>query len=87
MKIQIPGGAQAHFDLFTLRCSFRKFPRGKRKESPLQLEGLNISLNDWSDLLYLQHVLKKIPFLAGRTKKIVSQKKFFFKASLDKKLV
>jgi len=45
--------AQAHFNLFTLRHNFRVFPRGKRKGfSPIQLEGLNISLNDFSFLLY-----------------------------------
>ena len=86
-QFQIRGGAQAHFDLFTLRHNFRKFPRGKRKGSSfVQLEGLNISLNNWSDLLYSQHVLKKISFLIGGARKIVSQK-VLFKASLDKKLV
>jgi len=77
-QFQIRGGAQAHFDLFTLRYNFRKFPRGKRKGiSFVQLEGLNISLNDWSDLLYSQDVLKKIPFLAGGAREIVSQKSSF----------
>jgi len=51
-EFQIPHGAQAYFNLFTLRNNFRAFPRGKRKGlSHVQLEGLNISLNDWSDLL------------------------------------
>jgi len=54
-EFQIPWGAQAHFNLFTLRHNFRVFPRGKRKGySPIQLEGLNVSLNDWSDLLLLR---------------------------------
>jgi len=55
----------------------QEISQGKEKESPLQLEGLNISLNNWSDLLYSQDVPKKISFLAQRTKKIVSQKSFF----------
>ena len=77
-QFQIRGGAEAHFDLFTLRHNFRRFPRGKRKGSSfVQLEGLNISLNDWSDLLYSQDVLKKIPFLAGGAREIVSQKSSF----------
>jgi len=51
-EFQIPHGAQAHFNLFTLRHNFRAFPRGKRKGySPVQLEGLSISLNDFSFLL------------------------------------
>ena len=86
-QFQIRDGTQTHFDLFTLRHSFRKFPRGKRKGSSfVQLEGLNISLNDWSDLLYSQDVLKKIPFLAEGAREIVSQK-VLFKAPLDKKTV
>ena len=52
-EFQIPWGAQAHFSLFTLRHNFRAFPRGKRKGySPVQLKGLDISLNDWPNLLY-----------------------------------
>jgi len=67
-QFQIRGGAQAYFDLFTLRHNFRKFPRGKRKgSSPAQLEGLDIQVDDWSDLLYMQDkpVLEKAPFLLG----------------------
>jgi len=53
-EFQTPEGVQIHLNLFTLRHNFRVFPRGKRKGfSPVQLEGLNASLNDWSDLLYL----------------------------------
>ena len=73
-EFQIPRGAQAHFNLFTLRHNFRVFPRGKRKGySPIQLEGLNISLNEWPDLLYSRD--KAIPeeavFLSGKVKEIV----------------
>jgi len=55
----------------SLRRNFRAFPRGKRKGfSPVQLEGLNASLNDWSDFLYSGN--KAIPeetlFLSGRLK-------------------
>jgi len=40
-QFQIRDGTQTHFDLFTLRHSFRKFPGGKRKESSfVQLEGV-----------------------------------------------
>ena len=42
-----------YLDLFTLRHSFRKFPRGKRKgSSPTQLEGLDLRVDDWSELIY-----------------------------------
>ena len=52
-EFQIRGGAQAHFDLFTLRHNFRVFPRGERKgSSPAQLEGLNPPTDDWSELIY-----------------------------------
>jgi len=52
-QFQIRGGAQAHFDLFTLRHNFRKFPRGKRKgSSPAQLEGLDLPIDDWSELIF-----------------------------------
>ena len=52
-QFQVRGGAQAHFDLFTLRHNFRKFPRGKRKgSSPAQLEGLDPPIDDWSELIY-----------------------------------
>jgi len=68
-EFQIPWGAQAHFNLFTLRHLFRAFPRGKRKGySPIQLEGLNISLNEWED----KAILKEVLFFSGRTKEIIS---------------
>jgi len=70
-ECQIPWGAQAYFNLFTLRRNFRAFPRGKRKGySPVQLEGLNISLNDWSDLLYSEDKAtpEGVLFLSGRLK-------------------
>ncbi len=52
-QFQIRGGAQAHFDLFTLRHNFRVFPRGKRKGlSPARLEGLDVRVDDWSELIY-----------------------------------
>jgi len=73
-EFQIPWGAQAHFDLFTLRHNFRAFPRGKRKGySPIQLEGLSISLNDSSDLLYLRDKasLKEALFFSGRAKEVI----------------
>jgi len=73
-EFQIPYGAQAHFNLFTLRHNFRAFPRGKRKGySPVQLEGLNISLNDWSDLLYSgeEAILEEALFLSGKGKEAV----------------
>jgi len=73
-EFQIPRGAQAHFNLFTLRHNFRAFPRGKRKGySPIQLEGLNISLNEWSDLLYSEDKasLKEVLFLSGRAKEAI----------------
>ena len=73
-EFQTPWGAQAHFNLFTLRHPFRAFPRGKRKGySPIQLEGLSISLNDWSDLLYSgdKASLKEALFLSGRTKEAI----------------
>jgi len=86
-QFQIRGGAQAHFDLFTLRHNFRKFPRGKRKGSSfVQLEGLNISLNEWSDLLYSQDVLKKIPFLTGGAREIISQKSSFQSSTVTEQL-
>jgi hypothetical protein len=73
-EFQIPWGAQAHFNLFTLRHNFRVFPRGKRKGfSPVQLEGLNISLNEWSDLLYSEDkaIPEEILFLSGRLKEAI----------------
>ena len=73
-EFQIPWGAQAHFNLLTLRHNFRVFPRGKRKGySPIQLEGLNISLNEWSDLLYSEDKpsLKEALFLSGRAKEAI----------------
>ena len=85
-EFQIPHGAQAHFSPFTLRHNFRVFPRGKRKGfSPVQLEGLNISLNDWPDLLYSgdKATLKEALFLILRKGK----KRFSQKTSLDKKKI
>jgi len=73
-EFQIPNGVQAHFNLFTLRHNFRAFPRGKRKGySPVQLEGLNISLNDWSDLHNFEDKasLKEALFLSERTKEAI----------------
>jgi len=73
-EFQIPHGAQAHFNLFTLRHNFRAFPRGKRKGfSPIQLEGLNISLNDWSDLLCSEDKdsLKEVFSLSERVKEAI----------------
>jgi len=73
-EFQIPNGTQAHFNLFTLRHNFRAFPRGKRKGySPIQLEGLNISLNDWSNLLYSEDKasLKEALFLSGGAKEAI----------------
>ncbi len=55
-QFQIRGGAQAHFDLFTLRHNFRKFPRGKRRgSSPAQLEGLDLPIDDWSELIFSEN--------------------------------
>jgi len=74
-EFQILWGVQAHFNLFILRHNFKAFPRGKRKGySPIQLEGLNISLNDWSDLLYSEDKasLKEALSLSERAKDIVS---------------
>jgi len=73
-EFQIPWGAEAHFNLFTLRHNFRVFPRGKRKGySPVQLEGLDVSLNEWSDLLYSED--KAIPekplFLSRKGKEAI----------------
>jgi len=62
---------------FTLRHNFRNSPKGKRKGfSPVQLDGLNVSLNDWSDLLYSQDgtILEEILLLSGKRKEILSQK-------------
>jgi len=41
--------------------------------SPVQLEGLNISLNDWSDLLYSKDKItpKETFFLSGRAKEAI----------------
>jgi len=56
-QFQIRGGAQAHFDLFTLRHNFRKFPRGKGKGiSFAQLEGLDVPIDDWSELIFSESV-------------------------------
>jgi len=78
-EFQIPWGAQAHFNLFTLRHNFRAFPRGKKRGfSPVQLEGLNISLNDWFDLLYsgqgIRLSQKSLFFSLGKEKRQFSQK-------------
>jgi len=76
-QFQTPEGTQAHFNLFTLRHNFRTFPRGKRKGySPIQLEELNVSLNNWSDLLYSgdKAMLEQALFRSGKTKEIVLQK-------------
>jgi len=56
-----------------LKHNFRVFSRGKRKGfSPVQLEGLNVSLNDWSDLLYADKVIpEEALFLSGRTKEAI----------------
>lgn len=72
-KFQIPWGARAHFNLFTLRHNFRAFPRRKRKgHSPAQVKGLNVSLNDWSDLLYSDKViLEEALFLSGKGKEAI----------------
>ncbi len=70
-EFQIPNGVQAHFNLFTLRHNFRTFSRGKRKGfSPVQLEGLNVSLNDWSDFLYSgdRTIPEESLFLSGKEK-------------------
>lgn len=46
-QFQTAEGVQTHRSLFTLRHPFRAFPRGRRKGfSPVQLEGVNVSLND-----------------------------------------
>jgi len=82
-EFQIPEGVQIHLNLFTLRHNFRIFPWGKRKGfSPVQLEGLNVSLNDWSNLLYLgdKANLEEALFLSGRTKEAI-----FSERALDKK--
>jgi len=70
---QISKEVQIHLNLFTLRHNFRVFPWGKRKGgSPVQLEELNVSLNDWSDLLYSDKVIpEEAFFLSGRTKKAI----------------
>lgn len=43
-----------YIELFTLRHNFRKFPnRGRHRGlSPIQVEGLNIPIDDWSDLVF-----------------------------------
>lgn len=47
-QFQTPEGVQTHLNLFTLRHNFRIFLGGKRRGlSPVQLEGLNVSLNDF----------------------------------------
>lgn len=52
-QFETPEGAQAYLHLFILRHNFRVFSHGKRKRfPPAQLEGWNVSLDDWSDLLY-----------------------------------
>ena len=73
-EFQTPEGVQFHLNLFTFRHNFRVFLRGKRKGySPVQLEGLDVSLNDWFDLLYSGD--KAIPeealFLSGRLKEAI----------------
>lgn len=85
-QFQAPGGAQAHFSLFTLRHNFRAFPRGKRKGfSPIQIEALNVSLSDWSDLLYSEDkaILEEALFLSRGVKEVISQKK----QPLDKRIL
>jgi len=70
-KFQAPEGVQTHLDLFTLRQNFRVFSRGKRKGySLIQREGLNVSLNDWSDLLYSggKVMPEEALFLSGKVK-------------------
>ncbi|MEA1964743.1 MAG: hypothetical protein U9O41_06415 [Candidatus Aerophobetes bacterium] len=75
-EFRIPNGTQAHFNLFTLRHNFRAFPRGKRKGfSPVQLEGLNVSLNDWSELLYSgdRTIQEESLFFSGKGKETIFQ--------------
>ena len=69
----VRGSAQIHLNLFTLRHNFRVFARGKRKGfSPVQLEGLNVSLNDWSDLLYSNKVIpEELLFPSGKVKEAI----------------
>lgn len=72
-EFQTPEGVQIHLNLFTLRHNFRVFPRGKRKGfSPVQFEGLNVSLNDWSDLLYSDKVIpEELLFPSGKVKEAI----------------
>lgn len=42
--------------IYSLRHNFRKFPRGKRKGLfPIQLEGLDIPTDDWSELIFQEN--------------------------------
>ena len=88
-QFQIRGRAQAHFDLFALRHNFRKFPRGKRKgPSPVQLEGLDTQVDDWSDLLYMQDkpVLEKsLSFLDLKYEIVLKRDRFLIRSPLDKR--
>lgn len=44
---------QDHFETFTLRNNIRVFQRGKRKGySPLQLEGIQTKITDWTELIW-----------------------------------
>jgi hypothetical protein len=70
-EFQTPEGVQMRLDLFTLGNNFRVFPEGKQKRySTDQLEGLNVSLKDWFDLLYSgdEVIPEEALFLAGRIK-------------------
>lgn len=75
-QFQTSEGVQTHLNLFTSRYNFRIFPWGKHKGYfPVQLEGLNVSLNDWSDLLYLDKAIpEEALFLAGRVKEAILSK-------------
>ena len=84
-EFQIPWGAEAHFNLFTLRHNFRVFPRGERKGcSPVQLEGLDVSLNEWSDLLYSERIRLFQKSLFSSLEK--EKRRFSQKVALDKKM-
>ena len=62
--LQKAKSAQDHFETFTLRHNFRVFQRGRRAgKSPLQLEGIETSGVDWTDLIWgdnSEELLEKI---------------------------
>lgn len=76
-EFQILEGVQTHFNLFTLRHNFRLFlGKSERGFPPVQLEGLNVSLNEWPDLLYSgdKAIAEEILFLSRRAKEAIFSK-------------